>query len=170
MTPHVDHPRSMSSTTTTGARHQVLIIIAIVLVAAGAGVGAWVVNDRMSTNTSVINDVAQLLDDYSAAWNDWDGEAFLTLVTDEATFRTAAGTTGAHEQADLIDSFGSSNWHIDRVGEPVISGDGPWYVAQPVHLSASTYPAAGYDGIATFTIVDVDGMLRVADHAYTGES
>lgn len=145
-----------------------LIGLVVVLVAALAGLGAWVINDWSSTSdTAVTDEIAQLLDDYHDAWNTWDGDAYLELMTGDGVHRTAGGTSTAAQQARLIDGLERYDWHVEAIGGPIMTGDGPWYVAQANLLTATSYPD-GHPGMSILTVVDDGGALRIAEHVYIG--
>ena len=149
---------------------RLLVTLVAVLAAAVVALGAWVVIDQTSTSdTAVTGEIQQLLDDYHAAWNDADGDAYLSLVTDNAVFRIGTDSTPADEQAGYIDNLDAVSWHVEQIGDAIMTGDGPWYVAVANHLTADTYPVEGYDGVSTVTIVDVNGTLRIANHTYLGQ-
>jgi hypothetical protein len=146
-----------------------LIITIAVLALALIGLGAWTVVDRMSTSdTAVTADIQQLLDDYSAAWNDYDGDAFSALVTENYRFVYGSSSNNATEQAALISGavFESTNWNVTQIGDPIMVGDGPWLVAVPNNLTGDEYGADGQDGFSMMTVVDSDGTLLIARHEY----
>lgn len=147
-----------------------LMGLVVVLTAAVIGLAAWVIIDRTSTSdTAVTDDVRELLDAYYTAWNTADGDAYLELVTEDGVFVTSDGADSVATQAASIDSLGPYDWRVEGVGEPIMTGDGPWYVAQVDHLTAKMYPEEGYLGISTFTIVEEDGTLLIERHVYTGQ-
>jgi hypothetical protein len=149
--------------------HRALKAIVIVLTLALVGLGAWVIIDRNSTSdTAVSDDVAQVWDDYSEAWSNYDGDAFLELTTDDYTFVTEDGTNSAASQATVINRLGSYDWNVTMIGEPVMAGDGPWYVAQVNRVDDNTMTEP-VEGISVLTIVDDGGVLRVANHTFFGD-
>ena len=149
-----------------------LFITIAVLALALIGLGAWTIVDRSSTSeTAVTADIQQLIDDYGAAWNNYDGAAFTALVTDGYRFVSPYGNNDAVEEADNISNYLESvNWHTTQLGDPVMIGDGPWLVAVPNHLTASDFGADGQDGMSLFTVVDNDGTLLIARHEYMPRS
>ena len=173
-----------TATTTTGTEvdqgrsghpdrgNRTLIAIVIALTVALVGLGAWVIIDRSSTPaTAPSDDVAQLWDDYTDAWNNSDGDAFLGLVTSDYTFVTEQGTTSAADQAREIDVLDAYGWSVTPVGEQIMAGDGPWYMTQVnrVENATSALGAGGVEGISVLTIVDDGGVLRVSNHTFFGD-
>ena len=155
---------------TLRGRARNLTVTVIVLAVALLGLGAWVTYDYYANrDTAVSGDVTTLLDDYTAAWNNHDSEAFLELVTDDYTFSSDVmfGTepiyTTAEGQAMLIGAVGDFN--VEVIGEPIMTGNGPWYVAQVNRVGSESDLS---DGISNFVIVDEGGTLLVASHIWTG--
>jgi hypothetical protein len=145
-----------------------LIITIAVLALALIGLGAWTFVDRSSTSdNAVTGDIQELLDDYSAAWNDSDGDAFSALVTENFHFVMGPDSSTAAEQAALISNSPElSDWHVTQTGDPIMVGDGPWLVAVPNNLTGAGYGVDGQDGFSLMTIVDTDGTLLIARHEY----
>lgn len=154
-----DHP---------GTSNRTMKAIVIALAVALVGLGAWVIIDRSSTSdTAPSDDVAQLWSDYTDAWNNYDGDAFLALVTPEYTFVNGDSTTNAESQARSIASASSVDWNVTMIGEAIMVGDGPWYLSQANRIEMSSLPEP-IEGISVLTIVDVGGVLKVAGHAFYG--
>ena len=143
------------------------IITIAVLALALIGLGAWTFIDRSSSSdTAVTGDIQQLLDENIAAWNDYDGEAFSALVTENYYFVMGPDRSDAAEMADFIPTLESSNWHVEQTGDAIMVGDGPWLVAVPNLLTGDDYGVDGQEGFSLMTVVDVDGTLLIARHEY----
>jgi hypothetical protein len=156
-------------TTHPDGGNRTLKAIVIALTIALVSLGAWVITDRSSTpETALSDDVAQLWDDYTDAWNNYDGAAFLALVTPDYTFVTEVGSTDAALQATYINRLGTYDWHASSIGERVMAGDGPWYVSQVNRVEQSTWPDP-VEGISVLTIIDDGGVLRVTNHTFFGD-
>jgi hypothetical protein len=64
-----------------------LTITAIVLAGALIGLTAWLVYDLSAeSETAVTSEVQTLVDDYLGAWNEYDGDAFMELITGDYSF------------------------------------------------------------------------------------
>lgn len=149
--------------------NRTLKAIVIALVAALVGLGAWVIVDQTSTpETAPSGDVAQVWEDYSDAWNNYDADEFLQFVTPDYTFVMDGTETNAQDMATEVSSLGNVDWHVTLVGEPVVAGDGPWILSQVNLLEQGTL-VTQMEGISVVTIVDDGGVLRVADHIFIGE-
>ena len=172
--------REETTTTTTGTEvdrgrtehpdkgNRTLTAIVIALTLALVGLGAWVIIDRSSTpDTALSTDVAQVWDDYTDAWSNYDGDAFLELTTDDYTFVSEMGTAGPASQAAFINGSGRYDWRVTRVGEPTMAGDGPWFVSQVNRIEDNR--SGPVEGISVLTIVDDGGVLRVANHTFFGD-
>lgn len=144
-------------------RIRALTITVVVLAVALVGLGAWVIYDQVAdTDTSVTGEIQSLLDDYTAAWNDYDSEAFLALVSDDYTF----DGTGVDAMASRISQLGGLDWNVEVIGDPIMAGDGPFYfVAQVNHV---TNVIGDEDGVSLFTIVESDGSYLISEHVFTG--
>jgi hypothetical protein len=59
----------------------------------------------------------------------------------------------------------SYDWQNEIVGDSVVSGNGPWTVR---HRELWQQAAQGLDGIATYTLVDEGGTLKIARHSWAG--
>ena len=150
--------------------HRVLVGLVLVLAAALVGLGAWTIVDRAATaDTAVTDEIQQLLDDYHTAWNTWDGDAYRALMTEDGVHVIPGRTMSAAQQATVVEGLERVGWHVEAIGEPIMTGDGPWYVAQAHLLTADTDPEEGRQGLSTLTIVDDGGTLRISRHVYTGE-
>lgn len=172
--PSVGGPDSDGTPATPGPHgrpsRRTLVVLTAVLAAAVLGLGAWLVVERTSTtDTAITGEVQQLLDEYYDAWNTWDGDAYLGLVTEDGSFAVTGRTTSTAQQATIIEGLERVDWHVETIGEPIMVGEGPWYVTQADHLTGAAYPDGGHQGISTFTIVEDAGTLLISHHVYTGE-
>jgi len=150
-------------------------ITTMILAVAFVALGAWVVYDMNTVpDTAVTTEIENLLDDYLAAWNTSDGEAFVELVTAGYTLDMVGGVASATERvegaSELINSLEPMEWSVAVVGERMMTGDGPWYVTEVEHFTAPGYGAEGADGVSTFTVVDDGGTLKIARHAFVGNN
>lgn len=142
-----------------------LIMTVVVLAVALLGLGSWMIYDYATgSDTAVTGDIETLLDDYSTAWNDYDSQAFLALVTDDYTFEGAGEVNTAEEEALGIAQLGAYDWHVVLTGDRVIAGDGPTYVALQPNRVTST--VGDMEGISVFTILETDGSYLISGHTF----
>ena len=147
-------------------RPTALVVTVVVLLLAVVGLIIWPIGGDDSS-ASLPDDLEQLLDDYTDAWNDYDADAFLALTTSDYVMRTERnGESGQQAQANVIATLGNAEWRTTPVGDPIVTGEGPWQVAQQTDVSADFLPAGEESGISTFVIVVEDGVPKVASHTY----
>ncbi len=133
-----------------------------------------------TTAASAMPEIEQLLDEYNRIWSAADADAFKALLTDDYvhsgnTFLAGADLSnpeqvslssrpgGGHDLDQTINrmmTYGSI-YQIERIGEPIVSGDGPWFVSV---AEDSAQGDAHCNGISTFVIVEEAGTLKVAYH------
>lgn len=144
-----------------------LTITVVVLAVALLGLGAWMIYDYAAgSDTAVTGEIETLLDDYNAAWNAYDSEAFLALVTDNYTFEGAGEVNTAEQEALGIAQLGGYDWNVTITGDRVIAGDGPTYVALQPNQVTST--VGDMEGISVFTIVETNGSYLISGHRFIG--
>ncbi len=88
----------------------------------------------------------------------------------DMTSRPVSMILQAEEASELINSLAARDWREAVIREPSMTGDGPWFVSVVEHFTAPDYGPGGADGVSTFTIVDDDGILKVARHTYVGNN
>ncbi len=150
-------------------RNRDLRIAVAILAIAVIGLGTWFVYDMFrSSAVTPTGEIAVLLDDYSAAWNDYNGEAVLELTAPGFTYVSAGGTEMDRPDTSALvtNELPTHRFAMERPGFPVMMGDGPWYVAMPVHTSTNIREA---DGIAMLTIIDQGDTFLVVRHTVTGD-
>ena len=113
---------------------------------------------------AVSDEVQEVLDAYSSAFEDYDGAAFLAVVTDDFTFRSELDEFDATEQSAAIGDLESSGWVAKQTGDAVMAGDGPWYVAYPNTIDDDMM--SPLEGLTILTIVDDEGTLKVAEQTF----
>jgi hypothetical protein len=162
--------RSMMRSPEASLRSVTILVLIMVLSVA--------CSPQPETETAATEEIQILIDDYLAAFNSYDGGAFLELVTDNYVLdMVGAGgefAQDAEETAQMIEGLEEHEWKEAVVGEPMMSGNDSWprYVSQVEHFTAAPpgYGPDGADGISTFTIVDDGGTLKIARHDYVGNN
>ena len=157
-----------------GSRNRFLTIT-VGLAVALIGLGAWVVYDLTTApDTAVTGEIQTLLDDYLGAWNNYDEEAFQEQITSSYVLHMVGGpvtiTRQAEEASEMLRPLEADGWREEVIGEPIMTGDGPWYVSVVEHFTSTGYGPDGADGVSTFTIVEDGGTLKVARHSYVGNN
>ena len=139
---------------------------AVVTVVMVSGVAGCDGGDEGSTALS--SEVQELVDEYTQTWNDNDGDAFLALVTDDYRFVSLVEDQDAEATAADI-SAGQISWTIGQVGDGIMTGDGPYYYGSIVNEFVGPEDDDRVAGVSTFVVLDDGGVLKIAQHAYTGQ-
>jgi hypothetical protein len=148
------------------------LIIALVLsLIALAGLGTWVLFDKV-IDTGVEADIHALLDEYISDGNASDFEANLDLMKDRFVFIDGDFNrifkdeyVGNYERTEII--YG--DFQVELLGDPVILEDtdrGVYYVAVPMQIGAGAEPYL--KGFSTFVIHEgPDGELLLRSHQWS---
>jgi hypothetical protein len=148
-------------------RDRRLAWLAGILAVAVVGLGIWLTMELTSgsSETAATAEIEQLLDDYNAAWNSADADAYLALLTDNYTIETAAyGVySGPGQAANLVPNLSG----VEPISEYMMIGTGPWFVTMASHHDR--YPiSSGADSVSVLKIVEENGTLKVAYHKSFG--
>ena len=167
-TPEVDHKLEEAH-----RANRWLIAAVVVLVMAVVALGAWVVNDLTSTTaTEVPTEIASMLEGYTGAWDDYDGDAFLGYIREMDYVHTSSfGTYNAAETATLINGGESYGTQVESLGEAIYVGAGSTaYVVRPGRISWTENPE-GNVGFSIFKVVDwSDEGWVVVRHDWIGQT
>ena len=71
-----------------------------------------------------------MLQDFRAAWNDYDSEAVLALLAEENIVEAARGPTSAERAAVASADNEYLDAHVEKVGDSIVFGDGEVYKIQ----------------------------------------
>ncbi len=153
-------------------RNRWLTVAVIVLIVALLALGAWMLlGMRANSPTAAPADVAQLMDDYVAAWNAYDADALEGLVTADYRIWSSQGSfdhdmTSVREY--LLPYVAERDWVNTYEGPWYAVGgdDGRWAVAgEGTVITGSMYADGEGMQEGVFRIVEEsDGTLRVAEH------
>ncbi len=127
-------------------------------------------------------EVAQVVDDYNTALIDQDPEAWRATVSDDWYYSNKYyGPTGFLEEMSLDPpmneylrwiEFGPA-FEYQQIGDPIVTGEGPWFVTMHQHWSDQPTPDArvkDYEGAMTYVIIEQDGAMKVAATYWTGSA
>jgi hypothetical protein len=146
-----------------------------------ASLGACASSDSTKTSeTAVSVEIDQIFEDYIAAFNNYDVDAVRAMITDRyMSYGTAwdpqsavstpldrlRNLKGELEEVEL--HYPSIEVQWERLGDPIMTGDGPWLVSQVIRRMSNDpqYPN-GIEGISILTIVDEAGTLKVARNVF----
>ena len=130
----------------------------------------------VATSTPEQAEIEQLISDYltaiGVADESFNRDDFLALV--EESFKVtehryyASGSevryTGDHV-VPAAELYLGSGWQLEHVSEPVIAGTGPWIASV---VETLTRDSDHYVGTGTYVVVEVDGVLMIADKYWIG--
>lgn len=128
--------------------------------------------DTTSGNQSAPpDDVAEVLDDYIAAWENQDVDGFRAVVTDDyALNEEILELDGPRHPlvADVdyaADGVEGTDYEVEFFGDMIVTGEGPWFVA----VGETWIDRFNrLDGTANYVIVDEAGTLKISDHYWAG--
>ena len=145
----------------------VVVMLAIVVVA----LGVWIVFDfSQEAALSPNAEISQLVEDYTAAWNEYDGDAFLATTREGYVFTSnISGVFDRDAQFEVIRAdLPATAWSVKMLEDPTVVGLGPWYyVSFPVETE--TILQGERQGMTILTVYEADdGNFYVIDHLYAG--
>lgn len=168
------------------SRGLLITVVVLAVVAMGLGVALIAQISKGDDGTAVPADVQAVIDEFVLASENVDLEAMQAVVTDD--FRrpfyegdpagkglmTSGGVTLPEQDVWTMEDFEAEFWETDtavyeveRIGDPIVQGDGPWYVSVAQHWES---PSLGtqFDAVYTFAVVDEDGTLKIDDAYWAG--
>jgi hypothetical protein len=166
-TPEV-HERERSA---PGERRWLKIaVVAFGLLSLGLGV-ALVAGVAADDTPDVPAEVTRVLDDFGTAYATADGDLFTSIVTEDYFFNerfyaadaVVPDFTTAGPRTERIVS--SSTFQVERFGDVIVAGDGPWMVAVG---EVWTDPFNRWDGVANYVMVDDGGEVKIATYDWVG--
>jgi hypothetical protein len=148
------------------------LLLAAACSGSDGGTGATI-NDQETTIPD--EEIEQLLDNYLTAYETQDEAAVRSATTEHyvinqyAYFDDAAGFRLNYTVNDDIDGVVSEgfgyDWSNEQVGDRIVTGEGPWFVSVEEIWEEGVYT---YTGQANYTIIEVDGQLKIANHYWAG--
>ena len=157
----------------TAERNNRRLVWAVVgLAVALIALGAWsLYNQAADSETTPPAAVTELLDNYIAAWNDHDGDAFGELTTDDYIYTSADGEFTRAQIAWTIGSEAAAvNFTVEMIGDAIATAGVPYYVAvvNRAETTATGGNTSAINAVSTFVIVETDAGLKVAEHRVVG--
>jgi hypothetical protein len=162
-------------------RRRGLVAGAVIVAMALGGLGGWFLKDRMQ-GSEIPSDVETVIADYLDAWEAKDEAAVRAATTEdfiiaERIYNPTAERQGAIGLEERIDDDIDGvvlrgflfDWNNEYRGEPLVVGDGPWFVSydESWFLDRSI-DIVHYDGVATYVVVEEDGVMKIASHYWAG--
>lgn len=172
---------TLSISIQTQNRHQKFVILLFVMLLAFHGLGACATTSATQSNqTTIPPKLEQVIEDYISAYNKYDTEALQAVITDGYMLYEGDSYSTRNVSNSICNGFDAEEmfryvegtnkrreYQFELIGEPIVTGDGPWIVSQVIHVSSTDYPN-GISGISTFTIVDEGGNFKVSRDVFIG--
>ena len=146
-------------------------VLAILTLALGTALVIVLAGDDDGAAGTAPDDVIQILDDFAAAFDDQDVELMESIITADF-FGTVdffnpdtaepAFTVGVSHSA-LLREVRDSTFSVERSGDLLVAGDGPWAIA-----ARETWrdPSNLEEGTRLYVIVDDNGTPKLASYHY----
>lgn len=183
--------RVSEGTAVSRRRSRTLLALMVVLALSAVAMAAFIFFDRDGTALPV--EVEQTIDEFTLALEGQDEAALRAVVSDDfrEAFHTFAHGIGSQageilpgERSSLnvvgTAAFtGADEWQIEHVGDPIVSGDRPWFVSVEENWTKCSYRDTGtgecstfvtWKGTATYAVVEEGGVYQIADHVWVGLS
>ena len=117
--------------------------------------------------------VTQLLEDFEIAYETENGDLLRAIVTDDyffsEDFYSPGGTTpdfSAGGPVDVVADFGETLKSVERSGDLIVSGEGPWIVAVAESWTPDQFNRT--DGTAIYVMVDDEGTMKIDNYYFAG--
>lgn len=131
--------------------------------------------DQESTESTAVVpvEVEQVIDDVTTAWVTADEDLFRSIATEEFFYNEdfySAGQvtpdfTASGPLFSMANAIDGSTWEVERFGDMIVAGDGPWVVT----VGEVWFDYANrWDGVATYLLVDEGGTLKVDKYDWVG--
>lgn len=174
MTSLTERPSQTDRQSEPRDRNRLLVGAVVVLAIALVGLGAWTVYYQIADTPDVPAEITELVDEYVAAWEARDEAAVRGMVTadfllTEYIYEVEGGETSLYNHViDDIDNLVRVGflfeWEIEQLGDPTITGDGPWFVSVGQKWVQNNWHQ---DGMSTFAIVNDGGTMKISSHYWT---
>lgn len=152
----------------------VATVLAILTLALGAALVATVLADRDDGGTTGTPDeVIEVVENFERAFEEQDDELALSIITEDFSSNADIYNPNSVHPAftarltpdSLSWEIRAQAWNIERSGELLVAGDGPWVVAARETWS-DTFNRD--EGVRLYVIVDEDGTPKLAGYYYVG--
>jgi hypothetical protein len=152
-----------------------LRIVVALLAILGLTLGAILIatGDEDSGASNAPDDVIQLVEDFERAFEEQDVELIQSIITEDfsATAQlynpdtAKPAFTAGLVSSSLTSEINAQTWNVERSGDRLVAGDGPWVVAARETWSDRFNRD---EGTRIYIIVDEDGTPKIAGYYYVG--
>ena len=174
----MERPAAVEDHHETGERadehNRKLKVALVVLAIIALGMGIALVAATAGDGSDVPSEVQAVLDEFERATEEEDIEALTSIVTDDYYFNQVYYRAGEEEpeytRAGDIGSVQSrfvmtQGLLLQRAGDPVVEGDGPWIVTVEEKYADNF---SLFEGIGIYTVVDEGGVAKIATYDWSG--
>lgn len=143
-------------------------ILLVVLTILGACASS---ETAQNSENAITPEIDQLINDYFVSYNNYDSDALQALITER--YELVAVDSSLSGSIIKCDSYNAktmlsdvagynkrNEYHFERLGEPIMTGTGPWLVSQVI-IETNINNPDGFEGISTLTIVEEGGQLKI---------
>ena len=166
-------PESVGSLESTQRRNRGLTIAVVVLTVITLGLAGWLAYVMLAPEENALSDdVAQVVEEYGDAWNNYDAAAFLGLVTGDYEFYVAPGESAdnAEQTAALISTeLKSRGWAVEPQGPAQMIGDEYTVRVSQISVTSADDGMAGDEGVSVLTLVNEDGAWKVQQQVWDAD-
>lgn len=155
----------------SGARtNRGLVVLVTALTVITLGLAGWLAYTLAQTpETALSDDVATVVEDYHDAWNAYDGEAFLTMVTSDYRFNSEPGDPGESAEATaqmISNDLRAIGWAVTQLDVPRMVGDDTRVLVSAANRLTATSSIQESDGFSLITLVKDGGSWKVRSHVF----
>lgn len=146
-------------------------VLAILTLALGAALVIVLAGDDDGAADTAPDDVIQVLDDFASAFDEQDVELMESIITEDFSGTVESFNPDTAEPAYtvgvtrnvLLREVKDSTFGVERSGELLVAGDGPWAIA-----ARETWrdPSNLEEGTRIYVIVDDNGTPKLASYYY----
>ena len=144
-------------------------VLALVALAFGA---VLAYNLASGDDSAAPDEVTRILDDFSTANAENDVDLMRSIITDDYVQTIDFYRPGELSPAfTSVGPFSESStsrltYQVERFGDPIVTGDGPWVVSVGETWMPDTFNRDS--GTATYVIVDDEGALKIDKYYWAG--
>lgn len=156
----------------SGRNRGLLVVLVVFSLIVGGAVG-WTIRGTTdpATNSGESEAVGDLVDTFFSAFNEYDSDGMDALLADDYVFQEVVLDPLIPVPLEGVDTRGEIMGRLDAlypgkgvqkepIGEPTITGEGPWVVAQQT-LFTSDSDFTDVEGVTTLVIVEDGDQLKV---------
>lgn len=166
-------PESVGTLGTNQRRNRGLTIAVVVLTVITLGLAGWLAYLMLAPQENALSDdVAQVVEEYGDAWNNYDVAAFQGLVSADYEFYYAPGepAQGAEQTAATIGTeLKSRGWAVEAQGPAQMIGDEYTVTVSQISIVSYTDGSSTKEGVSVLTLVKEDGTWKVQQQVWNAD-